>query len=538
MKNNNTNTKLNITVFVCGAGTLALEILASRYMVPSFGTSIFIWGAVLSVTLFYLAVGYRWGGKVASRVKLRSRRLALHILYASAWIGLVAVYGPPLLLMGMKLGAVAGPILVALVLLGPPLILLSTSVPLAIGIIDIQQQGKIKASVIAGNLFALSTVGSIFGALLTAYWFLPQFGVGRSLFIVSLGLLVLAVPEFTNKSVHKTAVSLILILLFSKLVISPPELKSGLEFLDRRATPYGQVDVIADHRDNSRILLLDGASQNHVTGTTWDESRFEYINIVQSKALRMARRTVPEKDSFLGFELGSAKAPATLSQGPRKALILGLGAGILSKKLRQVGYQVECVELDPNVLEIAEDFFAFEQGVDSKVHISEARAFLTKTSNEGKEKWDLIVVDLAGGGIHPDHVYTREAYQTMQDLLKPDGVIMVNFVSYVAPPHNQVVMHSAATLASLFSDVYVYSVYPDAVKQGEMGQAFLFASSFPIKEKLFSENEAQRNLVDFDQSLRPLTDDWNPMSNWSVRANAEWHGNIVRWLGSGVLVPH
>ena len=115
---------------------------------------------------------------------------------------------------------------------------------------------------------------------------------------------------------------------------------------------------------------------------------------------------------------------------------------------------------------------------------------------------------------------------------------MVNFVSYVAPPHNQVVMHSAATLASLFSDVYVYSVYPDAVKQGEMGQAFLFASSFPIKEKLFSENEAQRNLVDFDQSLRPLTDDWNPMSNWSVRANAEWHGNIVRWLGSGVLVPH
>ena len=41
---------LSFIVFATGAAILALEILASRYMLPGFGTSIFIWGAILSIT--------------------------------------------------------------------------------------------------------------------------------------------------------------------------------------------------------------------------------------------------------------------------------------------------------------------------------------------------------------------------------------------------------------------------------------------------------------------------------------------------------
>ena len=59
-----------------------------------------------------------------------------------------------------------------------------------------------------------------------------------------------------------------------------------------------------------------------------------------------------------------------------------------------------------------------------------------------------------------------------------------------------------------------------------------------IWSPLFSDTEINEHLIAFDRELRPLTDDWNPMSNWSVRSNAEWHRNIVSWLGWGVLVPH
>lgn len=530
------NIRLILTVVICGAGTLALEILASRYMVPSFGTSIFIWGAVLSVTLFYLVVGYRWGGKVASRVQHPLKRLAIHILLASAWIALTPVIGPYILSLGLLLGSKAGPIFVALVLLGPSLVLLSTTVPLAIGIIDSHYKGEMRASLVAGNLFAISTVGSIFGALVAAYCLLPWFGVNRSLLIVSLGLLPLAIQGFASLRVQQTAVALVFGLAITRILIPPPELKMGLEFLDRRATPYGQVDVVADHRDNSRILLLDGASQNHIGGDQWDESRFEYIDIITLKAKRLRRPAIAQNDTLLGFKLGGKET--TASERPQTALVLGLGAGVLAKKLQGVGYRVECVEIDHNVLEIAESYFAFEQSATSEVHITEARRFLADALREGKMKWDLIVVDLAGGGVHPEHVYTREAYHTMQQLLRADGLLVVNFVSYLSPPHNQVVMHSAATLAGLFPEVLVYSVYPDAVARGEMGQALVFAAPEPVQDTLFGDAEAHRHLVSFDPSLRPLTDDWNPMANWSVQANAEWHGNIVDWLGAAVLIPH
>ncbi len=534
--NTSENIRLILTVVICGAGTLALEILASRYMVPSFGTSIFIWGAVLSVTLFYLAVGYRWGGKVASRTRRPMNRLAVHILLASAWIAFTPVIGPYILSLGLHLGSKAGPILVALILLGPPLIFLSTTVPLAIGIVDSRRRGEFRASTVAGNLFAISTVGSIFGALVTAYFFLPWFGVNRSMLVVSLGLLPLAVQGFSSLRIQQTAVLLVFILILTRILIPRPELKMGLEFLDRRATPYGQVDVVADYRDNSRILLLDGASQNHVSGRQWDESRFEYIDIIALKAKRLQRPAIVQKENFLGFKLGGNKQ-ATSHRKPR-ALILGLGAGVLAKQLQRVGYWVECVEIDHNVLEIAETYFAFEQNETSQVHITEARRFLADALQEGEKKWDLIVVDLAGGGVHPEHVYTREVYHTMQQLLQADGLLVVNFVSYLAPPHNQVVMHSAATLASLFPEVLIYSIYPDAVGRGEMGQALVFAAPEPVKDTLFGDAEAHRNLVSFDHSLRPLTDDWNPMANWSAQANAEWHGNILEWLGAAVLIPH
>ena len=92
---------LTVTVFTTGAAVLALEILASRYMVPAFGTSIFIWGAVLSVTLLSLAIGYRWGGALADRLATPHARLTLHILLAGGWIGALPLWGTPLLRFGL-----------------------------------------------------------------------------------------------------------------------------------------------------------------------------------------------------------------------------------------------------------------------------------------------------------------------------------------------------------------------------------------------------------------------------------------------------
>ena len=59
--------RLYTVVFLSGAALMGLEIVGSRVMAPVFGTSIFVWGALITTFLASLALGYALGGKVADR---------------------------------------------------------------------------------------------------------------------------------------------------------------------------------------------------------------------------------------------------------------------------------------------------------------------------------------------------------------------------------------------------------------------------------------------------------------------------------------
>ena len=50
-----------------GAAVMAVEILGTRVVAPVFGVDLFVWSALLSVTLLALAVGYLLGGRAAGR---------------------------------------------------------------------------------------------------------------------------------------------------------------------------------------------------------------------------------------------------------------------------------------------------------------------------------------------------------------------------------------------------------------------------------------------------------------------------------------
>ena len=54
-------------IFITGAVTLSLEVLASRIMTPYFGVSLYIWAGILSITLIFLALGYQLGGWISQR---------------------------------------------------------------------------------------------------------------------------------------------------------------------------------------------------------------------------------------------------------------------------------------------------------------------------------------------------------------------------------------------------------------------------------------------------------------------------------------
>ena len=58
---------LYVIVFVAGAAVLALEILGTRILGPFYGVSLFLWSALITVTLIALSVGYAVGGRWADR---------------------------------------------------------------------------------------------------------------------------------------------------------------------------------------------------------------------------------------------------------------------------------------------------------------------------------------------------------------------------------------------------------------------------------------------------------------------------------------
>jgi len=498
-------------VFLSGAGILAVEILAIRHMVPAFGASIFIWGAVLSVTLLCLAAGYGWGGRLADGVSDPRTRMSLHILISAVWVAALPLWDALLLRLGLWAGPALGPIVTAVGLLGVPITLLATVVPLAFR--GSYQEDQSRPGGTVGDLFATSTAGSVAGALLTAYLAIPLLGVSRSFFVTAALLFLLALPDLLRGRWMRTGILLLAVLTVGRMIPggfgASVRLDDGVRFLHRAATRYAQLDVVQDSRDGTRIMLLDGTGQSWVGGRGWKDSLYHYVP------------TVLEQVQRHGLE-------------PGRALVLGLGAGTLVRGLHERGFEVEVVELDPEVLDAAIEWFDFPEG-PFEVHLRDARAFLNEPPGP-QERFDLLMVDVGTGGSPPEHVFSLEAFEGMARHLEPDGLLVVNVIAHAHPPRDRVVQHTAATAARVFPQVEILDMDPGATRAGRLTEMLLVASR---RDRLPPHPTPSRyKVLPFDASARPLTDDWNPIPLWSVGSVAEIHRDAAGWLGEAVQLPH
>jgi hypothetical protein len=122
---------LAATVFITGAAVLVIEIAGSRVLAPYYGSGLYSWSALISVTLAALAAGYALGGKTADRRPTHSRFFALILLagvlvFAIPWVGRFVIRSTSRL--GPRLGVLSA----ALFLFLPPLALLGAATPFAI----------------------------------------------------------------------------------------------------------------------------------------------------------------------------------------------------------------------------------------------------------------------------------------------------------------------------------------------------------------------------------------------------------------------
>ncbi len=79
-----------------GYFVMATELLAGRIVAPFFGGSIYVWGAVITVFMLALALGYLAGGRFSLRSPSLRRLGGLLVIAAVAALTIVFFGGPVL----------------------------------------------------------------------------------------------------------------------------------------------------------------------------------------------------------------------------------------------------------------------------------------------------------------------------------------------------------------------------------------------------------------------------------------------------------
>src|SRR5438270_9425488 len=185
---------LVLLVFVAGACSLAVELSASRLLAPYFGTSLFVWANLIGLILLYLTIGYYIGGRLADRFP-RPEVLYLLTTVAAFLIGLIPLISSPILLWSLSAFATYsvsvfyGSLVSVILLFAIPMILLGCVSPFAIRL-RIEQVGKSGRT--AGQLYALSTAGSILGTFLPVLWLIPTYGTYNTFLIFAVSLLLVS----------------------------------------------------------------------------------------------------------------------------------------------------------------------------------------------------------------------------------------------------------------------------------------------------------------------------------------------------------
>jgi len=185
---------IKFVVFICGAILMSFQILGSRVLAPNFGSSVFVWGSLISVFLTGLSAGYYLGGRLAD-ISPSSRKLSLIIIAPGLLLLTFPLYSGSISdwIFAQDLGVRMSPLIASSLLFLIPAIFLGIVSPYTakLMICSLHTSGKT-----IGTLYALSTFGSIMGTLITSFYLITLAGVNALIVGQGILLIVLAIPLF------------------------------------------------------------------------------------------------------------------------------------------------------------------------------------------------------------------------------------------------------------------------------------------------------------------------------------------------------
>ncbi|NLG84634.1 MAG: fused MFS/spermidine synthase, partial [Firmicutes bacterium] len=302
----NADLVLALIVFLAGAVLMSLEMIGSRILAPSFGTSVYVWGALIGMVMTALTCGYFLGGRAADHWPHLSA-MGVILAVAGATIGFMPLWMGRVTQSLRDLGPRTGSLAAAFVLFFLPSLLLATVSPYGIKLAG-RSLGRLGGT--AGRISALSSAGSIVGTLATSFFLIPALGVRGIARLLGVILFVLAgltlLPGRKDDQKRGGLLFLLLLLLGGTAVFLAPLPPSGgcmgmARVLYERDTLYHH--LVVDQLGEERHLHFDLSWQSAMDLRDPLRMVFGYTSALH---LGVVARPQPRRVLFIGLGAGSA----------------------------------------------------------------------------------------------------------------------------------------------------------------------------------------------------------------------------------------
>jgi predicted membrane-bound spermidine synthase len=440
----------HLVVFVSSMGVMIIELVASRLISKYFGNSLYTWTGIIGVVLGGISLGNFIGGRLADRYSPKNI-IAILLLIASILTFLVLVLDL-LLFRIMDRGdfstvtaaTVVRSLLLILVLFFLPSTSLGTVSPV-MATYALESSDRVGNTV--GSIYAVSAIGSIVGTFLSGYLLIPLLGITTIVVVVGSLLALLALLVGRHREVSLSWVLIILVSLFlfqlggsAESLLYPGH--AGSAVLYRSDSRYSHIEVRDVIRGNrkERILIQDALIHNRYDPADPDDLLYQYEQIFAV----LTRQAAVERG-------GTAQANSAAFH----TLTLGAGGCVFPLYLER-NYphsENEVVEIDPEVLEVARDFFDLSRDSSIQQVVADARNFVA--SLRGSSRFDIIYLDAFNSYSIPSHLTTLEFSRQVAEILSPGGLVMVNCIDIF--DLGRFLNAYLNTLASVFPYTAVYT---------------------------------------------------------------------------------
>lgn len=443
-----------------GLVSLALEVTYTHLLAVVVGTSVYAFASMLFAFLIGLSLGAAAGRawlrraySTATGMGVAQAGLAIVVLGAVfAWNAVPGYFADFHHFQVARTFATSELIrfLVAAGLLVPPAVFIGASYPLAIDAVTRAATDPIRG---VGVGTASNTLGNIIGALAASFVLVPLIGSLRTLHVLALVALALAVAT-VSVGAGRRPIFLAVAAALGLLFVQPASF--DLTRLSRGANVYFASQPYG--------FVIDSAESVDGGLTTVAVRKNERGELVKTLLTNGKFQGDDDPLGEMRAQYGFVMLPLLHTAQRGNALVIGLGTGATTRAAADAGFEhVTTVELSRDIATMAKKHFVrahanvFERpNVD--LAVTDGRTYLALHDT----KYDLLVIELssiwfAGAAT----LYNREFYETAKAHIAPGGV----FEQWVQLHHiDQVDLASIfATIRAVFPKTVLYTAHGQGI---------------------------------------------------------------------------